>query len=51
MLNDGSGNFDDMTNSRFSGNTSFLNSEFTSHVVIADLNGDGYNDIIKNSSL
>ncbi len=51
LLNDGAGNFDDMTNSRFSGNTSFLNSEFTSHVVIADLNGDGYNDIIKNSSL
>ena len=51
LINDGCGSFTDETPTRFAGNTTFLTTIFAPHAVIADLNGDGYNDIIKNSAL
>ena len=49
LINNGNGFFSDQTASRVS---PWLNtSEFSVHAVIADLNHDGYNDIIKNSAL
>lgn len=49
LVNIGNGYFVDETNQRVS--AWFTTSQFTSHAVIADLNHDGYNDIIKTSSL
>ncbi len=51
LINDGTGTFVDETTTRFSGNTTFLTSQFSVHAVFADLNGNGYNDIVKNSAL
>lgn len=47
MVNDGNGNFSDETDMWFAGNTAFVDSTFARHTVVADLYGDGYNDILK----
>ena len=51
LINTGTGSFVDETTTRFAGNSAFLGSTFSVHAVMADLNGDGFNDIIKNSAL
>ncbi len=51
LINDGAGFFTDETDARFPGNSGFLSSTFTTSTEIVDLNGDGYNDIIKASAL
>ncbi len=58
LINDGSGNFTEETDSRFSGsitvvsqNFPFRNSAFGMANVIADMNNDGFNDIVKDSAL
>ncbi len=50
LINNGDGSFTDATSVRFSGNTAFLTSTFAPHAVIADLNGDGRNDIVKSDA-
>ncbi len=49
LINNGVGFFTDQTAARVS--PWLTTSEFSAHAVIADLNNDGYNDIIKNSAL
>ncbi|MCZ6850243.1 MAG: VCBS repeat-containing protein [Planctomycetota bacterium] len=51
LINDGTGFFSDETPSRFAGNTAFLTATFSVHSVIADVNHDGYNDIVNNLAL
>ncbi len=49
LVNNGEGYFTDETDARVS--SWLTDSDFTAHAVIADLNHDGYNDIIKNNAL
>ena len=51
LINNGSGFFTDETAARFAGNTDFLTATFSVHSVIADLNHDGYNDIVSDLAL
>ncbi|MDF1800453.1 MAG: VCBS repeat-containing protein [Planctomycetota bacterium] len=49
VINDGNGFFTDQSQSRMS--TSMLKSAFGNSVVINDFNGDGLNDVVKDTSL
>ncbi len=49
LVNDGSGFFADESNQRMS--SAMLDSSFGVSAVIADMNGDGLNDVVKNTSL
>ena len=49
LINNGNGSFTDETTVRV--DPWFTDSNFSVHAVIADLNHDGYNDIIKSSAL
>jgi FG-GAP-like repeat/Dockerin type I domain len=49
LINDGSGRFTDETTSRV--NSFLTDSAFSTHAIIADMNGDGLNDIVKVSAL
>ena len=49
LVNDGTGNFTDESNARMS--SAMLDSSFAVSAVIADMNGDGHNDIIKDTAL
>jgi hypothetical protein len=49
LVNDGTGNFSDESNARMS--SAMLDSSFAVSAVIADMNGDGHNDIIKDTAL
>ena len=56
LVNDGTGNYVDLTASRFLGQVPgiglrFEVSAFGASVAIADINGDGNNDIVKQTSL
>ncbi len=51
LINNGSGFFTDQTAARFAGNSDFLTATFSVHSVIADLNHDGYNDIVNDLAL
>ncbi|MEM7261159.1 MAG: VCBS repeat-containing protein, partial [Planctomycetota bacterium] len=48
LINDGTGNFTEETNSRLP--AGFENSGFATAGVIADMNGDGYGDIVKDTT-
>lgn len=49
LLNDGTGYFTDETNPRT--NAWLIDAAFTTHAAIADINGDGLNDIVKDAAL
>ena len=49
LVNDGTGNFTDESNARMS--SAMLDSSFAVSAVIADMNGDGHNDIVKDTAL
>lgn len=49
LVNDGNGFFTDESAARFT--TTQLNSSFGADLVIVDLNNDGYNDVVKDSTL
>ena len=48
LINDGTGFFTDESTARLP--SGFLSSVFGIHTVIADMNGDGWNDILKNEA-
>ncbi len=48
LINDGNGFFTDESTARLP--SGFLESGFGIHTVIADMNGDGWNDIVKNEA-
>ncbi|MEO2164093.1 MAG: VCBS repeat-containing protein [bacterium] len=49
LVNDGTGNFSDESNARMT--SAMLDSSFAVSAVIADMNGDGNNDVIKDTAL
>ncbi len=49
LINDGNGFFSDQSQARMT--STMLNSAFGNSVVVADFNGDGHNDIIKDTAL
>ncbi len=49
LVNDGTGMFADESNLRMS--AAMLDSSFGVSAVIADMNGDGFNDVVKNTAL
>ena len=49
LVNDGTGHFNDESSSRMT--SSMLASSFGTAAVIADMNGDGHNDIVKDTAL
>lgn len=48
LINDGAGNFTDQTSSRLT--AAMVNSTFALDSQIADMNGDGFNDIVKDNA-